>query len=56
MMPSGPSATAFTAVASVTMENTISEPAATARGVSANTIPAAIRGVAFSRERFQPVT
>ena len=36
MMPSSPSATARTAAPSVTQENTISERAATSRGVSAN--------------------
>ena len=34
-MPSGPNATAFTAAASVTMEMTISDCSATARGVPA---------------------
>ena len=38
------------------MENTISDCSATARGVSANFMPAAISGSALSRERFQPVT
>ena len=46
----------MTAAASVTMENTISERSATARGVSAQRMPAAIRSSALSRERFQPVT
>ena len=55
-MPSGPSATALTAAESVTIENTISEASATARGVAANAMPAAISGSALSRERFQPVT
>ena len=44
-MPSGPSATACTAAASVTMVNTISDSSATARGVSAQRMPAAIRSV-----------
>ena len=55
-MPSGPSATAFTAAESVTIENTISDAAATARGVSAHFMPAAISGSALSRDLFQPVT
>ena len=55
-MPSGPSATAFTALASVTMENTSSDCSATARGVSAQGMPALMSGSALSRERFQPVT
>src|SRR5262245_65402451 len=55
-MPSGPRATARTAAASVTIENTISDCSATARGVAANFMPAVISGCAFSRERFQPVT
>ena len=55
-MPSGPSATALTAAESVTIENTISEASATARGVAANAMPAAISGSALSRDRFQPVT
>src|SRR5439155_1617018 len=38
MMPSLPSAIALTAVASVTIENTISEAAATARGVGAKAV------------------
>jgi hypothetical protein len=54
--PSGPSATARTAAASVTMENTISDCSATARGVSPNRMPASISACALSRERFQPVT
>src|SRR2546430_300908 len=56
MMPSSPSAIAFTAAASVTIENTTSEPAATARGVSARRIPRAMRGSAFCLLRFQPIT
>src|SRR6266516_3334584 len=40
MMPSPPSATARTAAASVTIENTTSEAAATARGVGARRMPA----------------
>ncbi len=55
-IPSGPSATLFTALASVTQVNTISDWVATARGVSAKAMPAAISSFAFSRERFQPVT
>src|SRR5262245_16195689 len=55
-MPSGPSATARTAALSVTIESTISDFSAAARGVSAHAMPAAIRAEAFSRERFQPVT
>src|ERR1044071_9719290 len=54
--PSGPSATARTAAPSVTIENTISDFSAAARGVSAQAMPAAISGAALSRERFQPVT
>src|SRR5262245_41936698 len=56
MMPSGPSAISRTAAASVTIENTMSEAAATARGLSAKRIPALISGSALVRERFQPVT
>ena len=56
MMPSSPSATVFTALASVTMEKTISDFSATARGVSAQRMPALMSGSAFSRDRFQPVT
>ena len=56
MMPSSPSATARTALASVTMENTISASAAAARGVGAQRMPASISGAALSGERFQPVT
>src|SRR5665647_804037 len=55
-MPSGPSATAFTALASVTIENTISDFSATARGVSAQAMPVSKSVVALARERFQPVT
>src|SRR5712675_1763372 len=54
--PSGPSATARTAPASVTMEKTMSDFSATARGVAAHCMPAAINSSALSRERFQPVT
>ena len=56
-MPSVPSATARTAVESVTIENTISDCSATARGVSAQA-HARRRSAAsaLSRERFQPVT
>ena len=56
MMPSGPSAIPRTAAASVTIENTMSEAAATARGLSAKCMPAWISGSALARERFQPVT
>ncbi len=56
MMPSLPSATDFTAAESVTMEKTISDFSATARGVSAQRMPAVISGTALSRDRFQPVT
>src|SRR6266511_1747940 len=56
MMPSGPSATSLTAAASVTIENTISDALAAARGVSAKRMPALINACAFSRDRFQPVT
>src|SRR5665647_909940 len=56
MMPSLSSATAFTALASVTMEKTISDFFATAHGVSAQAIPALMSGSALSRDRFQPVT
>src|SRR6516162_6483971 len=56
MMPSPPSATARTAAASVTIENTTSEAAATARGVGASRMPAAINDSAFCLLRFQPVT
>src|SRR4029079_18564158 len=54
--PSFPSATARTAAPSVTIENTISDFSATARGVSAHDIPAEISGAALSRDLFQPVT
>src|SRR6516162_4622230 len=47
MMPSPPSATARTAAASVTIENTTSEAWATARGVGASRMPAATNGSAF---------
>src|SRR6266516_3148578 len=43
-------------LASVTIENTTSEAAATARGVGARRMPAAINGSAFCLLRFQPVT
>src|SRR6266699_3545468 len=56
MTPSPPSATARTAAASVTIENTTSEAAATARGVGARRMPAAINGSALFLLRFQPVT
>src|SRR5262249_29545609 len=56
MMPSPPSATALTAAASVTIENTTSAPAAAARGVGAKRIPAAMSGSAFALLRVQPVT
>src|SRR5260370_25174229 len=56
MMPSPLSATTRTAAASVTIENTTSEAAATARGVGASRMPAAIKGSAFCLLRFQPVT
>src|SRR5260370_185599 len=56
MMPAPPSATARTAAASVTIENTTSEAAATARGVGPSRMPAAINGSAFCLLRFQPVT
>src|SRR5262249_48022647 len=56
MMPSGPSAMSRTAAASVTIENTMSEVDATARGLSAKRMPALISGSALARERFQPVT
>src|SRR4029077_17550374 len=54
--PLSPSATARTAAPSVTIENTISDFSATARGLSAHVIPSSISGAALSRERFQPVT
>src|SRR5215813_14138721 len=56
MMPSGPSAMSRTAAASVTIENTMSEVDATARGLSAKRMPTLISGSALARERFQPVT
>src|SRR6266508_2946617 len=56
MMPSSPSATACTAAASVTIENTISAPLAAARGESAHRMPDLISGSALSWLRFQPVT
>src|SRR5262245_35213052 len=55
-MPSLPSATALTAGASVTTENTISEAAATARGVGASRMPEATSGSLLLLLRFQPVT
>ena len=55
-MPSGPSATLRTALASVTIENTISDCSATARGVAAHCMPALSNASAFSRDLFQPVT
>ena len=52
-----PSATAFTAAESVTIENTMSDSSATARGlVGEAPCPAVISGSALSRDRFQPVT
>src|SRR5215211_3135835 len=56
MIPSWPRATERTALPSVTMERTMSETSATARGVSAQPMPAAISDAALSRLRFQPVT
>src|SRR5262245_51327419 len=56
MIPSGPSAMSRTAAASVTIENTMSEVDATARGLSAKRMPTLISGSALARERFQPVT
>jgi hypothetical protein len=56
MMPSSPSATARTAAASVTIENTISDAAAASRGVAAKRMPALISGSALSRLRLKPVT
>jgi hypothetical protein len=48
-------ATARTAVRR-TIENTMSEACATARGVSAQSMPASISFLALSLVRFQPVT
>ncbi len=56
MMPSGPSATARTAGASVTIENTISEAAAASRAVAAKRMPDLISGSALSRLRLKPMT
>src|SRR5262245_14483339 len=56
MMPSGPSAMSRTTAASVTIENTMSEVDATARGLSAKRMPALTSGSALARVRFQPVT
>src|SRR5262245_36211670 len=56
MIPSAPSAIERTASPSVTMESTTSEAAATARGVSPQRMPAAIKAAALSLLRFQPVT
>src|SRR5512139_3503505 len=55
-IPSLPRATARTAFESVTMENTISDRSATARGVSAQRMPDLISASALSRDLFQPVT
>src|SRR5262249_457109 len=56
MMPSLPSATALTAGASVTIENIMSEAAATARGVGTRRMPEATSGSLLLLLRFQPVT
>src|SRR4051794_37348414 len=55
-MPSSPSAAAFSARASVSIEKTTSAPAAASRGVSAERMPASTSGSAFARVLFQPVT
>ena len=55
-MPWSPSATSRTAAASVTMENTTSEAAATPAGLSAQAMPASMSADAFAFVLFQPVT
>ena len=54
--PSGPSAVASIAAALVSIVNSTSTEAASSRGVSAQRMPASIRGSAFSLVRFQPTT
>ena len=54
--PSGPAAVASIAAVFVSIVNSTSTDSASSRGVSAQPMPAAIRGSAFSRVRFQPTT